>query len=59
VKQSTGTWSRDTYVELEVLEEGEYLIYVSVDWNQNTPEEDRFYNITSYGVDGCQLGVVP
>jgi len=38
VNNVTGTWKRDTYAELGVLEKGKYLIYVSVDWNEKTPE---------------------
>ena len=51
-------YKRDTYVELGELEEGEYLIYVSVDWTDNTPEEDRFYNITSYGPESAEFEVL-
>ena len=50
VGQTTGVWERDTYAELGNLEQGSYLIYVSMDWDEKTPEEDRFYNITSYGI---------
>ena len=58
VNHATGTWKRDTYAELGVLEKGKYLIYVSVDWDEKTPEEDRFYNITSYGVEGCHFNII-
>lgn len=36
-------------MELGHIDEGEYLIYVSIDWRPETPEEDRFFNFTSYG----------
>lgn len=35
-------------MEIECLEEGEYVVHVSVDWKQYK-EEDRFFNLTSYG----------
>ena len=37
VGQAVGTKDRDTYVELGEVEEGEYLIFVSVDWRPETP----------------------
>jgi len=49
INNSIGCKKRDTYVELGNVEEGEYLIYVSIDWRPETLEEDRFFNITSYG----------
>lgn len=53
----SGIWKRDTYVELEKLEAGDYQIYVFMDWDKNTPEEDRFYNITSYGPKSAKFEV--
>jgi len=58
VKCVTGIWKRDTYAELGELQEGNYLIYVSMDWDDNTPEEDRFYNITSYGPESVEFEVL-
>ena len=49
VGQSVGTKDRDTHVECGELEEGQYLILVSIDWRPETPENDKFFNITSYG----------
>ena len=43
---------RDTFMELESLEEGDYLIFVSIDW-KSTPKEDRFFNVTNYGAVTC------
>jgi len=49
INNSIGSKKRDTYVELGHVEEGEYLIYVSIDWRPETLEEDKFFNINSYG----------
>ena len=48
IKEQNQISLRDTDMELENLEAGEYLIFVSIDW-KNFPEEDRFFNVTSYG----------
>ena len=40
---------RDGYVEVKNLEQGTYYYYVEFDWNEETQEEDRNFNITCYG----------
>ena len=40
---------RDGYVEVKNLEQGAYYYYVEFDWNEETLEEDRNFNITCYG----------
>ena len=39
---------RDTYLEVGYLDEGDYLIFVHIDW-RDFPKEDRYFNVTSYG----------
>ena len=45
VNHAAAIWKKETYAELGVLEKGRYLIYVSMDWNEETASEDRFYDI--------------
>jgi len=59
IQGKTGTETRDTHAELENLEVGQYLIYVSIDWNENTPKKDRFFSISSYGEEGVELSIDP
>ena len=49
INEAINLWDRDCYLELGQVEEGEYLIFVSMDWKPLTPVEDRFFSITSYG----------
>ena len=52
IKDQNMCIQRDTYIECGSLEAGEYLIFVSIDWKGNPiPKEDRFFNVTSYGVN--------
>ena len=45
--QGVSGWDRETHVMVENLDKGEYLIYVEMDWNQNT--EDQEFCVTCYG----------
>lgn len=49
--------SRDAYMILDNLDEGQYIIFVSMDW-KNFPEADRFFNVTSYGAGENDFGYV-
>ena len=42
-------------MELGEIEAGKYIIHATVDWNDDIPEEDRFFNVTSYGVEGVSF----
>ena len=40
---------RDCYVELGSVEQGSYYIFVEMDWDENTSNDDRSFNVTCYG----------
>jgi hypothetical protein len=44
-----GFEDRDTHFEHKNLELGTYYFYVEMDWQDTTIEEDRRYNVSSYG----------
>ena len=43
----TQSWDRDTHIEVDDLEKGEYYVYVELDWNENTTETN--FVATCYG----------
>jgi len=45
INHAAAIWKKETCAELGVLEKGRYLIYVSMDWDEETASEDRFYDI--------------
>ena len=55
LKDETGYKARDVYLELGSIDEGEYLIFISIDWRTETPEADKFFNVTSYGAGETQF----
>ena len=40
-------WDRESHAEIQNLEKGEYLVFVEMDWNENT--EDHEFCVTCYG----------
>lgn len=41
---------RDTYLECDNLEEGEYFLYIEIDWQTESAAANHNFCITSYGV---------
>ena len=46
VKGCSG-WDRETHIQFDNLEKGEYFIFIEIDWNENT--EDTEFCSTCYG----------
>ena len=49
------SWERDYYIECPQLSAGKYLIFTEMDWNENTPNRLRTYNVTRYGIGRCKM----
>ena len=49
ISGNKGYEDRDAYMELANLEQGDYALYVEMEWQKSTAEEDRSFCVTSYG----------
>lgn len=49
------SWERDYYIECTDLREGKYMAFVEFDWHEIIEQEDRVFNITSYGVGNSRF----
>lgn len=49
IRGDKGYEDRDAYIELKELDLGTYYLFVEMDWQKTTAEEDRVYSVTSYG----------
>lgn len=54
VRGVKGFRERDTHVEFENLEQGEYSLFIEVDWEPET--EERVFCATSYGKSKVEFG---
>jgi hypothetical protein len=54
IKGFKGFRDRDTHVEFEYLEAGDYQVFIEVDWEETT--EERTFCLTSYGYSEVVFG---
>lgn len=50
VKGCFESWERDYYLECKNLKAGKYQAFAEFDWDKGTQEEEKVFNITSYGI---------
>ena len=50
-EKSTAGWDRDTHIQIENLEKGEYYVFAELDWQEDIPEHDKNndFCLTCYG----------
>ena len=55
IRGSKGFKERDSYIEFENLEQGDYSMYIEVDWEPAT--EEQVFCVTSYGVSKIEFEI--
>ena len=46
---------RDTYLECDELQEGEYLLFIEIDWQKESAFAGNNFSITCYGVSNIKF----
>jgi hypothetical protein len=54
IRGATGFRDRDTHIEFENLEQGDYQMLIEINWEPET--QDRVFCATSYGKSKVQFG---